>query len=133
MHSRRSVSLAAFALLAGASAAQGSTGSGEWFHGRWACTIDGRPSTMVWRIVDDPRTTCSGRICTSTSGVRTAGFFKERTGPWVPLRRVGSSATGLRIVHNEADPWVLNRRGPNLAQGHTTWRGGRYPLSCRRA
>jgi hypothetical protein len=37
------------------------------------------------------------------------------------------------MLYNNVDPWVLNRRGARAAAGHTTWQGGRYPLSCNKA
>ena len=120
-----------FGLMLGLAEAHASMVPREWYFGRWSCLIDGRPSTMVWRVVDNPQQSCDGNSCTQSSGVRIVGQFRERTGPWVPLIRVRSSSVGLAMRYNNVDPWVLNRAGPGTAVGHTTWRGGRYPLECR--
>jgi hypothetical protein len=105
----------------------------QWYFGQWSCMIDGRPATMVWKVVNASEQTCNGGACTQTSGVRVVGWFKERTGPWVRLYRAGSSDVGLRILYNNVDPWVLNRKQPGYAVGHTTWQGQRYPLECRKS
>jgi hypothetical protein len=118
--------------LVGMGSAQGEASQviTQWYFGRWSCTIDGRPATMVWKVVDDPQQTCSDGVCTQTSGVKVVGWFKERTGPWVPLALAGASDRGLRMRYNHVDPWVLNRQSPSTASGHTTWQGHRYPLEC---
>jgi hypothetical protein len=113
--------------------AQASQTTTQWYFGRWSCSIDGRPATMVWEVRDDPQTSCNGNTCSTSSGVKVVGFFKERTGPWVRLYRVRSSDVGLAMLYNNVDAWVLNRRGARAAAGHTTWQGGRYPLSCNKA
>lgn len=116
-----------------AAEAQASQAVTQWYFGRWSCSIDGRPSTMVWEVRNDTQTSCNGGTCSTSAGVKVVGFFKERTGPWVRLHRVRSSDVGLAMRYNNVDPWILNRRGARSAVGHTTWQGGRFPLSCNKA
>lgn len=110
-----------------------STVAREWYFGTWDCNIDGRPAKMQWRVVNDPQTTCNGNICSSTSGVKVVGHFSDNGGPWVPLAKRGSSPTSLsiRYLGAEQDNWYLRyNASTRSAQGWTTWRGNRYPLSC---
>ena len=129
---RNIVCAAALLALAFGVEANASQVVGQWYFGRWSCLIDGRPSTMLWQVANDSQQTCSGGVCSQTSGVKIVGWFKERTGPWVRLYRHRSSDVGLAMLYNNVDPWVLNRRGPSQAVGHTTWQGGRYPLVCNK-
>jgi hypothetical protein len=130
---RKTVYAAALMALAFAAEANASQVVTPWYYGRWSCLIDGRPSTMLWRTENDSRQTCRGGVCSQTSGVKIAGYFKERTGPWVKLQRVRASDVGLAMLYNNTDPWVLNRNGAGAARGHTTWQGSRYPLVCNKA
>lgn len=106
----------------------------QWYHGWWDCNIDGRPARMVWEVVDDSKTTCSGDICSTTSGVKTIGWFSDNGGPWVRLGiNYGwdSNRLGIRYMGQEPDNWYLDFNSQNItAVGKTTWRGQQYPLSC---
>ncbi len=123
----------ALTLAFGVAPAHASMMVGEWFHGSWNCRIDGRPSKMTWRVVDDPQTSCRGDECTTTSGVTLRGRFSDNGSQYVPLRKTSSTAASLNFRHADGNPWRLNRRSANLADGYTTWQGQRYPLSCRKA
>jgi Family of unknown function (DUF6006) len=108
----------------------------EWFFGLWDCNIDGRPAQMQWRVVDDSQTTCSGDVCSTTSGVRIAGRFSDNGSAWVPLEKRFSSRKkqdlGIRYLGGEKDNWYLKYNSlTKVADGWTTWRGNRYPLQCR--
>ena len=110
--------------------------AGEWFFGLWDCNIDGRPAQMQWRVVDDSQTTCSGGVCSSTSGVRIAGRFSDNGSAWVPLEKRFSSKKrqdlGIRYLGGEQDNWYLKYNSlTKVADGWTTWRGNHYPLQCR--
>jgi hypothetical protein len=116
--------LAILAILPGTNSAHASQAASQWYFGNWNdCKIDGRPAKMQWKVVDDSQTQCDGNICQSTSG------------NWVPLsvRYNRTNEVGIRYLGREQDNWVL-RYNPNsrVATGYTTWRGNRYPLSCRR-
>ncbi len=113
--------------------ASASQTASKWYFGSWSCTIDGRPARMRWRVVDDPQTTCAGGICTSTSGVKVVGHFSDNGGPWTPLRATSSGPATLNMQYLGAEqaPWFLRyNAAQRQAQGWTTWRGHRYPLSC---
>ncbi len=117
----------------GASASQVAT---QWYFGNWNnCNIDGRPARMQWKVVDDSQTTCQGNICSQTSGVKVVGRFSDNGSAWVPLGINSSrgNVLGIRYLGAEPDNWTL-RYYPSsgIARGTTTWRGNRYPLSCRR-
>lgn len=106
-----------------------------WWGGTWACTIDGRPATMKWAVVDDSQTTCSGGVCTSTSGVKWKGSFSDNGSQWVALTnaRTGNQG-GLYFRHADGNQWYLPKPagGNGRTTGWTTWNGRRYPLSCQR-
>ena len=112
--------------------AQASMGVTQWFNGTWNCTIDGRPSVMRWRYVDDSQTNCSGGVCSSTSGVALRGSFSDNGSPFVRLTRITSSSTVLTMRHPDGNRWRLDMRAPGRATGYTTWNGQRYPLICNR-
>jgi hypothetical protein len=118
--------------LLGAASAQAGLVAEKWYFGTWNCLIDGRPSTMVWKVVDAPQQTCNGSVCTQNSDVAIRGWFREKRGPWVRLFLADSTDRGIAMMYNNVDPWVLNRREPGHAVGHTTWHGNRYPLECRK-
>lgn len=108
----------------------------EWFFGRWDCNIDGRPAQMQWKVVDDSQTTCSGDTCSTTSGVRIAGWFSDNGSAWVPLKKRFANTQrqelGIRYLGKEQDNWYLKYNSrTKVADGWTTWRGQRYPLQCR--
>lgn len=104
-----------------------------WWGGSWRCTIDGRPARMRWTVVDDSRTTCSGNVCSTSSGVRWKGSFSDNGSRWVPLTHARHSAQGgLLFRHADGNQWFLARPQNNTTNGWTTWNGRRYALSCRR-
>lgn len=122
-------------LLAGlalGSSAQASMGVTQWYNGTWNCTIDGRPSVMRWRYVDDSQTNCSGGVCSSTSGVALRGSFSDNGSAFVRLTRIASNSTVLTMRHPDGNSWRLVMRAPGRADGYTTWNGRRYPLICNR-
>ncbi|HEY9694737.1 MAG TPA: DUF6006 family protein [Oculatellaceae cyanobacterium] len=119
----------------GASHASASQAVSQWYFGLWNCNIDGRPAQMQWYVVDDPQTTCSGGVCSSSSGVRVVGRFSDNRSPWVRLAKRYSNASelGIRYLGNEQDNWYLKyNSNTRLAKGWTTWRGNRYPLQCQK-
>lgn len=126
------LALASLTLLQATLPASASMVVREWYFGTWNCNIDGRPARMTWRVVDDSRTTCSGDVCSTTSGVAIRGSFSDNGGAWVPLTRVSSGTSFLSLRHADGNFWRLNVTGPGRAAGWTTWSGRRFPLSCWR-
>lgn len=113
--------------------AQASQVIGQWYFGKWDCTIDGRPAKMQWLVVDDPQTTCSGDVCSSSSGVKVIGRFSDNGSAWVPLakRYLRGNDFGIRYLGAEQNNWMLRYQpSTKVAAGWTTWRGNRYPLQC---
>ncbi len=105
----------------------------EWYFGLWDCNIDGRPAKMEWYVVNDPQTTCNNGVCSSTSGVKVLGRFSDNNSPWVPLAKRSSNSTSIsiRYLGQEQDNWYLKYNvNSGRANGWTTWRNKRYPLSC---
>ncbi|WP_437720871.1 DUF6006 family protein [Sorangium sp. So ce861] len=124
-----------FSVLAG-HRASASTCAQHWSFGRWSCSIDGRPSEMVWECVDDSRRHCRpDGTCTMTSGVKVAGWFREANSSWVNLVRGSATAGDLHFTYTgDATAWYLRYDPRSLsATGWTTWQGRRYPLTCRRS
>ena len=106
----------------------------QWYFGKWNCSIDGRQAKMQWLVVDDPQTTCSGGVCSSSSGVKVVGRFSDNGSAWVPLskRYLRGNDFGIRYLGAEQDNWMLRYQPRSkVAAGWTTWRGNRYPLECR--
>jgi hypothetical protein len=111
----------------------------QWYFGWWDCQIDGRPSRMAWEVVNDPQPKCDDEFCTTTSGLKVVGKFSDSGGQWVPLaeQSINGDDFNLRYLGAEQDNWFLKRTPPTTppsglsATGYTTWRGNRYPLSCR--
>ncbi len=127
--------LAALPLTLGCfdSNAQASQVPSQWYFGKWNCTIDGRPAKMQWLVVDDPQTTCSGGVCSSSSGVKVVGRFSDNGSAWVPLatRYLRGNDFGIRYLGAEQNNWMLRYQpSTKVAAGWTTWRGNRYPLQC---
>jgi Family of unknown function (DUF6006) len=114
-------------------AVQASQVVSQWYFGKWDCSIDGRPAKMQWLIVDDSQTSCSGDVCSSSSGVKVVGRFSDNGSAWIPLskRYLQGNDFGIRYLGKEQDNWLL-RYNPQakVANGWTTWRGNRYPLQC---
>jgi Family of unknown function (DUF6006) len=113
--------------------AQASQVLSQWYFGKWNCTIDGRPAKMQWLVVDDPQTTCSGDVCSSSSGVKVVGRFSDNGSAWVPLskRYLRGNEFGIRYLGAEQNNWMLRYQpSTKVAAGWTTWRGNRYPLQC---
>lgn len=105
----------------------------QWYFGKWNCTIDGRPAKMQWLVIDDPQTSCSGGVCSSSSGVKVIGRFSDNGSAWVPLskRYLQGNEFGIRYLGQEQDNWMLRYTPKSkIASGWTTWRGNRYPLQC---
>jgi hypothetical protein len=77
---------------------------------------------------------CSRDICSTTSGVKTIGWFSDNGGPWVCLGinyGWNSNHLGIRYMGQEPDNWYLDFNEMNTtADSQTTWRGKQYPLSC---
>jgi hypothetical protein len=123
-------------LVLGSSSTKAGQIAGEWFFGLWDCNIDGRPAQMQWKVVDDPQTSCSGGVCSTTSGVRLVGRFSDNGSAWIPLEKRFSSRQrqdlGIRYLGAEQDNWYLRYNSQTkIADGWTTWRRNRYPLQCR--
>ncbi|WP_407571836.1 DUF6006 family protein [Deinococcus altitudinis] len=103
-----------------------------WYFGDWSCVIDQRAGRMLWKVVDDPQTTCRGGVCSSTSGVAVRGWFKDGNGGWVSLIQRSASGNDLRFTYTgDFTRWFL-RYDPatGVANGNTVWRGNTYPLNC---
>ncbi|NJR32921.1 MAG: hypothetical protein HC778_09120 [Chamaesiphon sp. CSU_1_12] len=113
--------------------AQASQVPSQWYFGKWDCSIDRRPAKMQWLVVDDPQTSCSGGVCSSSSGVKVVGRFSDNGSAWVPLSKnyVRGNDFGIRYQGAEPDNWFL-RYNPStkVASGWTTWRNNKYPLQC---
>ena len=103
----------------------------QFYHGTWNCMLDGRPTTIVWRVVDDTRTTCNGDTCSVTHGVKTVGSFLDR-GTWVSLTMLGASSQSITFRHPDGNNWYLYNAGTRRMNGHSVWQGNQYPLSCSR-
>src|ERR1043165_1767331 len=89
-----------------------------------------RPARMVWRVVDDPRTSCQDDVCSTTSGVAIRGSFSDNGSRWVPLTAPVLRGSRLTFRHADGNFWYLDQVGANAANGQTTWNGRRYPLRC---
>ena len=101
-------------------------GTSPWFLGTWNCSIDGRPSTIIWNKCT------SGANC--VAGVY--GQFKESLAShshgWVDLRIGSYNANAINFTYTgDNTPWFLTGSS-NYVSGHTTWNGNQYPLSCSR-
>jgi glucan-binding YG repeat protein len=121
-------------LLSLSSLSQASTVASQWYFGNWNCLIDGRAARMVWQVVDDPQTSCSGGVCSSSSGVAIKGWFKDGNGSWVTLNSQSVSRNDFRFTYTgDNTRWFL-RYDPatRSAVGNTIWNGNAYSLSCRK-
>ena len=123
--------LAAMALLS-SHTAFASQGVSQVYHGNWNCNLHGRSAKMAWKIVDDTRTECSGGRCSVSHGVKEVGSFKDGSGPWVSLTALGTSTQSITFRHADGNKWYLARTSARQLNGHSTWQGNQYPLSCWR-
>ncbi len=121
-------------LLSISSLSQASTVASQWYFGDWSCLIDGRAARMVWQVVNDPQTSCSGEVCSSTSGVAIKGWFKDGNGPWVTLNSPRTNQNDFRFTYTgDNTRWFLRYDPANRsAVGNTIWNGNAYSLSCRK-
>lgn len=126
---------AAIALMAAATFvpadAHASQVASRWFSGTWQCRIDGRPAQMRWEVRSKTIQNCRGNICSQSQVAYYQGWFSDNGARFVPLTHVGSSGSTLTLRHSDGNTWFL-RYASGRANGHTTWNGRRYPLSCSR-
>lgn len=121
-------SAAALLAPANADASQVATG---WYHGNWNCRIDGRPAQMRWEVRSKTVQSCRGNICSQYQTAYHQGWFSDNGARFVPLTYVSSTGSTLTLRHADGNTWFLRYSG-GRANGHTTWNGRRYPLSCSR-
>lgn len=120
------------AILAAPSApAAASTVAGGWYMGDWRCTLDGRPTRMVWRVVSVDYGSSDGDVGTSVAGAERRGRLQDR-GAWANLTFQRATSTTLNFRHQDGNNWFLRRNASaaNQATGFSTWQGQRYPFSC---
>ena len=103
----------------------------RWFNGNWQCRIDGRPAQMRWEVRSKTVQNCSGGTCSQAQIAYYQGWFSDNGARFVPLTHVSSSTSTLTLRHADGNTWFLRYSG-GRANGHTTWNGRRYPLSCSR-
>lgn len=120
------------AALAGSAPASASQVPGAWFMGDWRCTLDGRPTRIVWDTVSVDHGSNHGDIGTSIAGVERRGRFWDR-GSWASLSFGRATSTTLHFKHADGNNWFLRRLSPTTARGNSTWNGRPYPLSCTKA
>ena len=114
--------------MASAPAAAG-TVAGGWYMGDWNCTLDGRPTRIVWRIVSVDYGSSDGDIGTSVAGAERRGRFLDG-GSWANLTFVRATADTLNFRHADGNNWFLRKGAGNQAAGFSTWNRRRYPLTC---
>jgi hypothetical protein len=113
-----------------------------WYSGWWNCSIDGRPSTMVWEVRAESQQNCydtpEGPVCSRTDDIcRIYGWFKEEShgSSWFRLNLNRNNQNEIFFTYTgDNTPWYLRNAGANRTQlsGHTTWQGHQYPLSCNK-
>lgn len=130
MSIRRLATSALFAagLAAGAPAAASQV-AGGWYMGDWRCTLDGRPTRIVWDVVSVDHGSSHGDVGTSVAGAELRGRFWDR-GAMVRLSFGRATSTALYFKHPDGNNWYLRRTSPTQATGYSTWEGRRYPLAC---
>ena len=124
--------LSSLALLSLVGLGQASQVASQWYFGTWNCNIDGRNAQMVWKVVDDPQTSCSGGLCSSSSGVAIKGWLSDSGSRWVPLESPRTVGNDFRFTYTgDRTNWFL-RYNPSSRStvGNTVWQGKAYPLSC---
>ena len=122
----------AAAAMAGGAPAGASQVAGGWYMGNWRCTLDGRPTRIVWDVVSVEHGGHHGDHGTSVAGAERRGRFWDR-GSWVTLSFGRATSTALYFKHPDGNDWYLRRTSATQASGHSTWQGRRYPLACTKA
>lgn len=125
--------LTAAALSAAALAASAPAGAsqvpGAWYMGDWRCTLDGRPTRIVWEVVSVEHGAHHGGHGTSVAGAERRGRFWDR-GAWADLALGRATSTTLHFKHADGNNWFLRRISATQARGNSTWNGRPYPLAC---
>lgn len=103
-----------------------------WFSGEWNCRIDGRPSEIIWQVSLIPEGPCPNNNC--PDHLPMIGGFREQNSGWHKLIKTSATTFDIKFTYTgDNTPWYLvYDPSSGLANGHTTWNGKRYPLSCRR-
>ena len=120
------------AALAFSAPATASQVAGTWYMGDWRCTLDGRPTRIVWDVVSVDHGSNQGDVGTSIAGAERRGRFWDR-GSWVTLSLGRATSTTLNFRHPDGNSWFLRRTSATQATGYSTWQGRRYPLACTKA
>jgi len=132
IHTSLKRTLCTLALFSLASLSSASQVASQWYFGTWNCNIDGRSAQMVWKVVDNPQTSCDGNVCSTSSGVAIKGWFNDSGSRWVPLESPRTVGNDFRFTYTgDRTGWFL-RYNPSSrsAVGNTVWQGKAYPLSC---
>lgn len=133
MSIRHLVAAAPFAAALAASApAEASQVAGGWYMGDWRCTLDGRPTRIVFDVVSVEHREHQGHSGTSVSGAERRGRFWDR-GAWANLSLERATSTSVHFKHADGNNWFLRRISATQARGNSTWNGRPYPLSCTKA
>lgn len=120
------------AAFAGGAPAPASQVAGGWYMGDWRCTLDGRPTRIVWDVVSVDRGSSDGDIGTSIAGAERRGRFWDR-GSWANLSLGRATSTTIHFKHADGNNWFLRRISATQARGNSTWNGRPYPLACTKA
>lgn len=121
--------LSVAALLVASAPASAGLAPGGWFMGDWRCTLDGRATRMVWRVVSVDYGSSDGETGTSVAGAETRGHLQDR-GAWARLTFGRATSTTLDFRHADGNGWFLRLTSADQATGYSTWNGRRYPFSC---
>lgn len=129
----RALAAALFAAaLAGGGPARASQVGGGWYMGDWRCTLDGRPTRIVWDVVSVDRGGDDGDVGTSVAVAERRGRFWDR-GSWAELSLGRATSTTVHFKHADGNNWYMRRASATQATGYSTWQGRRFPLSCTKA
>ena len=120
------------ATLAGSVPAAAGQVAGGWYMGDWRCTLDGRPTRIVWDVVSVDHGSSHGEVGTSVAGAERRGRFWDR-GSWANLSLGRATSTTVHFKHADGNNWFLRRISATQATGNSTWNGRPYPLSCTKA